>query len=110
MNDRTAQQPKVSAQLLDRDTNTLTEWNGSAWVEIKRRWEIDPETFLLTGVGGGPFTGQEFEAIERPPCPVCGDTIDVAQISVRASGQRFPSYVPGSWQCPQGCDPRPRRT
>lgn len=101
--------PKPGTQILDRKTNTLTEWNGSGWVEIKRRWEIDPETFRLTGVDDGPFNAQEFAAIERPPCPVCGDIIDVDRISVQGIANPYPAFIAGGWDCPQECDPRPRR-
>jgi hypothetical protein len=72
---------------------------------MTQRWTINPETFGLDGPTG-QFSAQEFDAIERPPCPVCGTTIDVDRINIQGAVDRFPVFLIGSWRCPNQCDPR----
>lgn len=72
---------------------------------MTQRWTINPETFGLDGPTG-PLSAQEFRAIERPPCPVCGTTIEVDRVNVQMATDRFPVFLIGRWQCPNECDPR----
>lgn len=74
------------------------------------RWRINPETFMLDredGVVITSFTAQDWRAQQWPDCPVCGAPIDVAQVNIQGSGDPFPVYAMGAWQCPNHCDPRP---
>jgi hypothetical protein len=74
------------------------------------RWRINPETLALEPEDeqvGHIFTAQDWQAQEWPPCPVCGTTINVAQVDVQTSQDPVPTYIMGRWQCPNNCDPRP---
>jgi hypothetical protein len=75
---------------------------------MSKRWSINPETFRLDGPGGR-MSAQEFAAVERPPCPVCGTTIHVERVNVQGRADRFPVFIRGPWQCPNECDPRSPR-
>lgn len=52
------------------------------------------------------ITGEEWRNMAWPPCPKCGETIDVDRLEVTKFGQRVRHYVPGRWECPNECDPR----
>lgn len=76
----------------------------------RRRWRINPNSRDLEPVEGrhpGTFTGQDIRAQDFPPCPVCGDTIDVDFINVQGYADQFPKFLMGRWGCPNDCDPRP---
>lgn len=98
----------VGTQRISHDDGqpTLYEWDGTAWVVVRMAWTIDPVSLTLNGPKGR-FNGQEFAAIERPPCPVCGEPIAVDQINVQDARDRFPVFMAGSWRCLNDCDPRP---
>jgi hypothetical protein len=64
---------------------------------------------MTSDIYAGTFTADQFAALPRPPCPVCGDTIHIDRIDVTlnehdliAYGRR---YIVGRSSCPRGCDP-----
>ncbi|WP_242890228.1 hypothetical protein [Actinomadura litoris] len=74
-----------------------------------RRWrltsdgQIEPED----GQPVGTFTAQEWRAQQWPPCPVCGAQGEPEQVDIHGYADRFPVLIPGAWECPNDCDPRP---
>lgn len=50
-------------------------------------------------------TGEQWREMVWPPCPKCGEAIDVDRIDVTEFGQMVRHYIPGRWECPNECDP-----
>lgn len=73
-----------------------------------RRWRLNlnGQVEPADGHPEGTFTGQEWDAQQWPPCPVCGADGDVSSLDVRRFGDRFAVLMIGQWECPNDCDPR----
>lgn len=72
-------------------------------------WRLTPGTFNLVEEGRphpGGYTWQEFQDVERPPCPTCGTPVNVSPVEMRTMDDPEPKYIPGLAACPNGCDPR----
>lgn len=58
----------------------------------------------------GGYSAAEFDAMPRPPCPVCGAEMDVQRIDVTANAEaelaHGRQYLAGLADCPHGCDQR----
>lgn len=83
--------------------------DDDATPSAQRSWRINPQTLGFDPEQGehpGTFTAQEWREQQWPRCPVCDTTVDVAQVDVQTSGDHFPVYLMGRWQCPNNCDPR----
>ena len=62
---------------------------------------IDPDTLVVVTLPDVP--GPDV----MPPCPVCGTPIEQDMIDVTSYMDPYPpQYIPGMWECPNGCDPR----
>ena len=61
-------------------------------------------------VYGGSFTAEEFAALPRPACPVCGEPVRVEAVDVTMS-RDLPQrrYRAGRWRCTPECTPGIRR-
>lgn len=64
-------------------------------------------TFRLLGLPER-FIENTADSLQLPPCPVCGQTIEIDTIEITAFGGPR-TFIPGPWECPSGCDPRFRR-
>lgn len=69
-------------------------------------WRIDPDTLDLVGPAGPPegYTARQFAAQAWPYCVVCGSMIEVRGIEMQNSLGPEPTYLPGPWRCPRGCN------
>ena len=67
---------------------------------------IDLKTLSLVMPFKRAVTGEEWRRMVWPPCPKCGETIDVDRAEVTEMGQLVRHYIPGRWECPNECDPR----
>lgn len=74
-------------------------------------WRLDPDTYALIEEDRphpSGYTWQEFQDVDRPPCPACGTPIDVDAVGSRTMADPEPMYIPGLMSCPTGCQPRRR--
>lgn len=72
-------------------------------------WTIDADFRFNGGErdgmhGESGYTWAEFTAKARPPCPACGDPIEVAAVECR-DGDGRNLFIPGSVSCRNGCQP-----
>lgn len=67
---------------------------------------IDLRTLSLVMPGRNAFTGEQWREMVWPPCPKCGETIDVDRVDVTERQELVRHYIPGRWECPNECDPR----
>ncbi|MGH3940858.1 MAG: hypothetical protein ACRDTG_19920 [Pseudonocardiaceae bacterium] len=69
-------------------------------------WRIDPETLNLVGPAGPPegYTASQFAAQVWPACSVCGSMIQVDALTIDSKLGSEPTYLPGPWRCPRGCN------
>lgn len=53
---------------------------------------------------GGSFTAEEFDALPRPACPVCGQPVQLAQLDLITMAD-WPQqrYLVGRWSCTPEC-------
>ena len=47
------------------------------------------------------YTWAEFQDQAKPPCPVCGDALDVDAISGQRGADTY--FIPGRIRCLRGC-------
>jgi hypothetical protein len=65
-------------------------------------------TFSLVGIPG-QLTAAQVADLRMPPCPACGQEIEVQLIDVSLFGRAESMFVPGPWSCPSECHPAYRR-
>ena len=70
-------------------------------------WSLSPRTWeLVDSEGKDQFTAAEFYRRERPPCPVCGETIIVHAIPTPTPLTGEETVIPGRCECPHGHTPQ----
>jgi hypothetical protein len=67
---------------------------------------IDLATLNIVLPYDRPVTGEEWNALQWPPCPRCGETVLVDRADVTPFPDKIRSYICGRWECPNECGPR----
>lgn len=74
-------------------------------------WSLDPDSFVPSRSDGkAMFTGSEFDRQAWPPCPVCGDPIEVDAIPTPTLDGGETMFITGRVRCWRGCDWRKIQT
>ena len=69
-------------------------------------WTIDPQSGVVShSEGYRELTWDEFQRQEWPPCPHCGQRLDVEGIAC-GTFDGSTKYIPGNVACPTGHDPQ----
>ncbi len=66
---------------------------------------IETETWTLQGTGEDVLTQTQYNALEWPPCPVCGGVTTGYPVNVRGEGPEPHMRVSPMWNCRKGCQP-----
>ena len=68
------------------------------------RWQIDPGSWLLTGLDiHRQFTEDAWSQEAWPLCPVCGTTVTVEFITAPDLEGGWTYQCTGQWTCNSGC-------